>query len=273
MISQVNSVNFSYAPLSQAGNVASAPESKALPTIPAHPVNYSNSLTDNGTSTASHSSFGSTSSGGSNTADSNKDTVQKSAQVQQVINQLKARDSEVKAHEMAHLSAAGGYSTGGMSFTYQTGPDGRQYAIGGEVGIDVSAVSGDPQATLQKAMVVFGAALAPAEPSAQDRKVASAATQMMAQARADIMRESQEERKVEAEEQAEKSFGSEINPGEGSETVLNRPLNTASKNDEFLEKRLLMQGFVANSSIENPDRNLFDLRMQFSAGNLLSNLR
>jgi len=67
-----------------------------------------------------------------------------------VISELKQRDAEVKAHEAAHLTAAGGIATGGASFEYQQGPDGVRYAVGGEVNIDTSAVPGDPAATLQK---------------------------------------------------------------------------------------------------------------------------
>ncbi len=267
MISQVNSASLAYTPLSQVVKVSSVPETKILPSQSARPVNYSNSITNN--SPPSQSFSGTRDSENANSTDSANDTLQKNSQVQQVINQLKARDSEVKAHEMAHLSAAGGYSTGGMSFTYQTGPDGRQYAIGGEVGIDVSAVSGNPQATLQKAMVVYGAALAPAEPSVQDRKVASAATQMMAQARADIMAQSQEER-------AEKDSASEIeseNRSMDTGSISEKTLSSASRSDEVLQSGLLMQNLNSNRPIENPDRNQFDLRMQFSAGNLLSTLR
>ncbi|BBP45139.1 hypothetical protein THMIRHAS_05120 [Thiosulfatimonas sediminis] len=107
-------------------------------------------------------------------------------QVEQVISQLKARDREVRVHEQAHLSAAGQYATSGASFSYQTGPDGKRYAVGGEVGIDTSPIANDPEATLQKAMVVQSAALAPAQPSTQDLRVASAAAQMMTEARAQI---------------------------------------------------------------------------------------
>ena len=112
--------------------------------------------------------------------------AQNQQQVEQVISQLKARDTEVRAHEMAHLAAAGSYARGGMSFSYQTGPDGKQYAVGGEVGIDTSPVAGDPQATLQKAQVIQRAALAPAQPSGQDIKVAAAAQKMMIDARAEM---------------------------------------------------------------------------------------
>lgn len=100
--------------------------------------------------------------------------------------ELKARDAEVRTHEAAHIAAAGPYANGGASYTYQTGPDGQKYAIGGEVSIDSGAIKGDPEATIQKARQVQAAALAPAQPSSQDYKVAAAASQMMAQAQMEL---------------------------------------------------------------------------------------
>lgn len=47
------------------------------------------------------------------------------------LSELKARDREVRAHELAH-QAAGAQYAGSASHTYQRGPDGVQYAIGGE---------------------------------------------------------------------------------------------------------------------------------------------
>lgn len=107
----------------------------------------------------------------------------------QQVTELKARDAEVRAHEAAHLAAAGQYAQGGASYTYQTGPDGKKYAIGGEVSIDAGAVANDPQATIQKAKQVRAAALAPASPSSQDQKVAAAASQMMSQAQMELMQQ------------------------------------------------------------------------------------
>ncbi|WP_227519481.1 putative metalloprotease CJM1_0395 family protein [Marinobacter sp. ANT_B65] len=101
------------------------------------------------------------------------------------LTELKARDLEVRAHEAAH-QAVGGQYAGAMSFTYQRGPDGAQYAVGGEVSIDVSPVNGDPQATIEKMRVVRAAAMAPAEPSGQDRAVAAQAMQVMLQAQSEI---------------------------------------------------------------------------------------
>lgn len=120
------------------------------------------------------------------------DQQQLQDKIDQVVNQLKARDREVRAHEQAHLSVAGQYATG-MSFSYQTGPDGKRYAIGGEVGIDTSPVSGDPQATIQKAMIIQSAAMAPAQPSSQDYRVAASAAQMMVEARAELAKQGREE--------------------------------------------------------------------------------
>lgn len=101
----------------------------------------------------------------------------------QQVDKLKTRDAEVRAHEAAHMAAGGSHVRGGATYTYQQGPDGKQYAIGGEVGIDVSSISGNPQATIQKMQQVRAAALAPAEPSGADRAVAAAASQVEVQAR------------------------------------------------------------------------------------------
>ena len=104
--------------------------------------------------------------------------------------ELKARDTEVRAHERAHLAAAGRYATSGATFTYQRGPDGNNYAVSGEVSIDSSPVLNDPQATLEKALTIQKAALAPSQPSAQDRAVAANAMQMATEARIQILSKS-----------------------------------------------------------------------------------
>ena len=101
------------------------------------------------------------------------------------VDRLASRDREVRAHERAH-AAVGGQYAGAPSYQYQHGPDGRRYAIAGEVSIDTGPVPGDPQATLAKAEQVLRAALAAAEPSAQDRAVAAGAVQMMVAARAEL---------------------------------------------------------------------------------------
>lgn len=117
------------------------------------------------------------------------DSLALSPAAQREVARLKAIDAEVRAHEAAHLAAGGGLVRGGASFTYARGPDGRQYAVGGEVTIDSGAVPGNPRATIAKAEQVKAAALAPANPSPQDHAVAAAAEQMAAQASADLARQ------------------------------------------------------------------------------------
>jgi hypothetical protein len=116
-----------------------------------------------------------------------------SEEEQKMISRLKSRDQEVRNHEQAHIAAGGAYVRGGASYSYQGGPDGKQYAIGGEVSIDTSTVKGNPSATIAKMQAVRAAALAPASPSGQDRAVAAAASQIEAQARIDLSEKISEE--------------------------------------------------------------------------------
>ncbi|WP_420404852.1 putative metalloprotease CJM1_0395 family protein [Nisaea sp.] len=126
---------------------------------------------------------------------------------EQLVEDLKQRDAEVRRHEQAH-KAVGGQYAGAISYTYQSGPDGRRYAVGGEVPIDASPIAGDPEATIRKLEQVRRAALAPAEPSGADRAVAAQASQGIQQARAEQARESAEE----LEELVEGGDGSETSP-------------------------------------------------------------
>jgi len=114
---------------------------------------------------------------------------------QRQVEELKARDREVKAHERAHLSAGGSYVRGAASYTYQKGPDGQLYAIGGEVSIDTSKER-TPEKTIDKAQIIKRAALAPAKPSSADRAVASKATKMEQDARKELTKQASEEKKA-----------------------------------------------------------------------------
>jgi hypothetical protein len=106
----------------------------------------------------------------------------------QVISKLKERDKEVRSHEAAH-AAVGGAFTGSPSYSYEQGPDGKRYAVAGEVSVDLSSVSGDPRATIAKMQRVHAAALAPVHPSIQDTRVASTATQIILQAQSELLAE------------------------------------------------------------------------------------
>lgn len=110
---------------------------------------------------------------------------------QEVVAELQARDREVRAHEQAHASV-GGALAGSPSYEYESGPDGRRYAVAGEVPIELRE-GRTPEETLRNAQTVRRAALAPAEPSPQDRSVAAAASQMEARARSEINEERAEE--------------------------------------------------------------------------------
>ncbi|MGW8393268.1 putative metalloprotease CJM1_0395 family protein [Pseudoduganella sp. HUAS MS19] len=116
---------------------------------------------------------------------------QYSPEDQAKIDQLKARDLKVRQHEQAHLAAAGSLATSGATYTYQRGPDGVNYAVGGEVNIDTSP-GRTPEETIAKARQVQAAALAPADPSGQDRSVAARAAQMAQQAQVELSAMQQE---------------------------------------------------------------------------------
>jgi hypothetical protein len=117
----------------------------------------------------------------------------KSAQTIAVLSQLRSRDSEVRAHEAAHMAAGGSYITGGASYTYERGPDGAEYAVGGEVGINTTTVPGRPEETVQKMRIIREAALAPSDPSAADLAVAAEAAQAESEALAEIAQARSEE--------------------------------------------------------------------------------
>ena len=123
-----------------------------------------------------------------------------------VISELKRTDREVRAHEAAHVTAGGKYVTSGPNFEYKTGPDGKQYAVGGEVQIDTSEVPGDPEATVVKMQSVKRAALAPANPSSQDRAVAASATRKAAEAELEAQKEAQDEKKADDNKQVGQLF-------------------------------------------------------------------
>ncbi len=120
----------------------------------------------------------------------------------QLIEELKQIDTKVRQHEMAHIAAGGKYITSGANFTYQRGPNGKNYAVGGEVSIDTSPVPGDPEATIKKMRQVKNAALAPADPSAQDLKVAANAMSEVSKALSELIVSQAEDRAAANEEKA-----------------------------------------------------------------------
>lgn len=125
------------------------------------------------------------------------------------VQELAKRDREVRAHEQAHARVGGPYA-GAPSYTFQQGPDGKRYAIGGEVQIDTSKEK-TPQETIRKMQIVIRAALAPAEPSSQDLKVAQLARSQLSEAQA-------EARQAKADELQGSDEGGETAPAGGPDT-------------------------------------------------------
>lgn len=121
-------------------------------------------------------------------------------------------DRQVRQHEMAHMAAGAGLITSGARYTYRRGPDGRSFAVGGEVGISV-AKGQTPQATLARARQIEAAALAPADPSAQDHAVAASAAHMALQAQVELARQQTEDKK---DAEADPDGGRETPSGDAS---------------------------------------------------------
>jgi hypothetical protein len=159
--------------------------SQALPVLPAQaarsPVTSANSSKSSSSAGSERDAKPAVDSASGNTAVS----PQQQALQQQQISELASRDREVRSHEQAHAAVGGSYA-GAPTYSFKRGPDGQTYAVSGEVSIDVSPIPNDPAATLRKMELVQQAALAPAEPSAQDLRVAAQAQVLAAQARSEL---------------------------------------------------------------------------------------
>ncbi len=117
---------------------------------------------------------------------------------QALLDEMATRDRVVRSHEQSHASAAGQYARGGIEYTYQIGPDGMMYAIGGHVNIDCSEPD-DPDACIEKMEIVALSAAAPTTVgdhlSAEDEHVLAKARAAIDKARAkkaDKVREEEE---------------------------------------------------------------------------------
>lgn len=123
-----------------------------------------------------------------------------SQEEKQKIQDMENRDKEVKTHEQAHKAAAQGINSSSPSYETKKGPDGKDYAVAGEVRIGFTPTE-DNEKNLEKAKTLRNAALAPAEPSSQDLKVAQDATRMIFEYSQKI----QSEKSKETEKSAQKS--------------------------------------------------------------------
>ncbi|MFC1503994.1 putative metalloprotease CJM1_0395 family protein [Spirochaetota bacterium] len=113
-------------------------------------------------------------------------------------------DNHIRTHERAHAMMIGGTP----QYSYVIGPEGELYAVGGSVAVDLSTVPGDPEATIRKARNIRIAALAPADPSPQDLKIAAAALRMEMQAKMELEKlEKKEAEKKDSSDRLPFTFG------------------------------------------------------------------
>lgn len=169
------------------------------------------------------------------------------------IEELKSRDREVRAHEQAH-AAVGGQYAGSPSYEFESGPDGKQYAVGGEVSIDISKEN-TPEQTVRKMQQVRAAALAPAEPSPQDLRVASEANRIATDARSDIAREKTEEAKEAVSQNIDTQLGEpQIGAASGDEEngVAGSPTSDSAGSIPDLDD--IVDGFSAQSPTRSLDK-------------------
>ncbi|MGA0394422.1 MAG: putative metalloprotease CJM1_0395 family protein [Rhodospirillales bacterium] len=143
----------------------------------------------------------------------------------QQVKKLKKIDREVRAHERAHQNAAPEL-TGPASYKTVRGPDGKLYAVAGEVSIDTGEAA-TPEATIQKLKRIIKAALAPLEPSAQDRQVAAQARAEIAEARSEIREEKAEEKQKAEESKDEREAQNQGNSTDNSNAALQPDLANA----------------------------------------------
>jgi hypothetical protein len=163
-------------------------------------------------------------------------------EAQEKVAELKKRDQEVRAHESAH-AAVGGVATGAPSFTYEKGPDGQSYAVSGEVSVDLSPVSGNPQATIAKMQKIHAAALAPINPSSQDKRVAATATKAIASAQAELLKGEPAENSTIKVQKKEVFSGEEpqTNYSKQTDSLINREPTTTENFDHFINNTLKAQ--------------------------------
>ncbi|EAK3831400.1 hypothetical protein E5N68_00970 [Campylobacter coli] len=175
-----------------------------------------------------------------NTNSQNKDSKQNNEQTQMIngveltiqqaqqVRELQSIDRNVKAHEAAHQAAGGGLA-GAASFSYTRGPDNQMYATAGEVPIRMQK-GRTPEETIANARQVVAAAMAPADPSPQDYKVAANALKMEFEARAEATKLKAQEAQEKKEEKQEKQENLDINNQDSKDNFKETQANKDFKN-------------------------------------------
>ena len=175
-----------------------------------------------------------------NTNSQNKDSKQNNEQTQMIngveltiqqvqqVRELQSIDRNVKAHEAAHQAAGGGLA-GAASFSYTRGPDNQMYATAGEVPIRMQK-GRTPEETIANARQVVAAAMAPADPSPQDYKVAANALKMEFEARAEATKLKAQEAQEKKEENEEKQENLDKNNQDSKDNFEETQANKDFKN-------------------------------------------
>lgn len=174
------------------------------------------------------------------------------------IDRLAARDREVRAHEQAHQTA-GGNLAGAASFQYERGPDGVSYAVSGEVPIRLGSGNDNPREALEVARRVQRAALAPAEPSIQDRQVAAQAAQMEQEALRDIAELERQEQIQQREELQEEREAQRV---EEQQQEQERELQAREEQQATAERERLERNSREQERLSEATSQLLDLNQR-----------
>ncbi|NMP33021.1 hypothetical protein HII17_15800 [Thalassotalea sp. M1531] len=206
-------------------------------------------------------------------SEGSEDSTSPTPEERAIIRELEARDLEVRTHEQAH-AAVGGRYTGAPSYSYETGPDGKRYAVEGEVSVDLSKPS-SPEETIAKMRKVYDAALAPANPSTQDLRVAAEASRTIAPAQSELLQ--QQLSKESDENDLSKPLGGggpqieSLNSDESIEsgefdnlidsTIAAQEAISPSRDQEIDRRAVRIETFYLNinQAYERPSRSQFEL--------------
>ncbi|MDX1266846.1 MAG: putative metalloprotease CJM1_0395 family protein [Oceanisphaera sp.] len=178
-----------------------------------------------------------------------------SPEQEEQVRALQLRDREVRLHEQQHAGVGGQYA-GAPSYEYETGPDGKQYAVEGEVQIDLSPIADDPRATIDKMQQIKAAALAPAEPSQADKNAAARADQYIREAQAELQQPASAETRANlADRSTDKPKGTQDSDA-ASKTTL--PPTQAAVPDSMVVRNQVIAG-VYGKAAQAESRSLLNL--------------
>lgn len=173
----------------------------------------------------------------------------------QYIRELESIDRNVRSHEAAHVAAGAGVVTGGASFTYTRGPDGKMYATAGEVPIAMKE-GRTPEETIQNARQIVAAAMAPSDPSPQDYKVAASAAQMESRARVEQAQEKSKEAEETLKKQEESKDGNSVEQEKSDSKDMQSPKkdlsDSSTENQDSSLRNYVIQSYKVNFKNYSP---------------------